>query len=59
MKIFVPIALAILGALALSAVLFLMVRNDAMPARLRSFDWRKATVEPPIEPPVEPVEPSA
>lgn len=50
MKIFVPIALAILGAFALSAVLFLLVRNDAMPARLRGFDWRKAIETPPAEP---------
>jgi hypothetical protein len=49
-KIFVPIALAILGAFALSAILFVLVRNDAMPARLRAFDWRKATVVPPAEP---------
>lgn len=50
MKILVPIVLSILGAFALSAVVFLLIRNDALPARLRALDWRKAIETPASEP---------
>jgi hypothetical protein len=49
-KILVPIVLSILGAIALSAVVFLLLRSDALPARVRTFDWRKAMETPPSEP---------
>ena len=50
MRKFIPFLLASAGLFAIIGVLFLLVRMDAMPARVRAFDWRKATVAPPAEP---------
>lgn len=54
MKKFVPFLLAMVGVFATIGILFLLVRTDALPARVRSLDWHKA-----IEDAVEPIEEAA
>lgn len=57
MKVF-PFLLLIVGVLASLGVLFLLTRTDALPASVRSFDWRKA-IGSALDEPVEPVEEAA
>jgi hypothetical protein len=42
MKKFLPFLLLFLGVFAIFGILFLLVRTDALPASVRSLDWRKA-----------------
>ena len=52
MRKLIPLLLASAGLIAIVGILFLLIRTDALPARMRSFDWRKATEKetPPPEP---------
>ena len=55
MKNVFPFLLLFTGIFALVGVLFLIVRSDSLPAKVRSFDWRKAinsTLDEPIDEPV-------
>lgn len=51
MKKVFPFLLLIAGVSAVFGVLFLLVRTDALPASVRSFDWRKA-ISPALDAPV-------
>ena len=58
MKKVFPFLLVFAGMFAIAGVLFLFVRRDSLPAKVRSFDWRKAintTIDEPVldEPVVE------
>jgi Na+-transporting methylmalonyl-CoA/oxaloacetate decarboxylase gamma subunit len=50
MKKFLPFMLLFLGVFAVFGILFLLVRTDALPASVRSFDWRKAISTVPTAP---------
>ena len=50
MRKLIPLLLASAGLIAIVGVLFLLIRTDALPARVRSFEWRKATTPPTDEP---------
>jgi hypothetical protein len=50
MKKVFPFLLLFTAVFAVVGVLFLLVRTDALPASVRSFDLRKATGAKPIEP---------
>lgn len=53
MKKLFPFLFLIAGMFAIAGVLFLFVRSDSLPAKVRSFDWRKAINTPMDEPVVE------
>ena len=42
MKKVLPFVFLFAGTFAVFGVLFLLIRSDAVPASVRSFDWRKA-----------------
>lgn len=51
MKTVFPFLLLFTGVFAIVGVLFLIVRSDSLPAKVRSFDWRKAintTLDEPV-----------
>jgi hypothetical protein len=50
MRKLIPFLLASAGLIAIVGVLFLLIRTDALPSRVRSFEWRKATATPTEEP---------
>jgi hypothetical protein len=50
MRKLIPLLLASAGLIAIVGVLFLLIRTDALPARVRSFEWRKAAATPPAAP---------
>jgi hypothetical protein len=50
MRKLIPLLLASAGLIAIVGVLFLLIRTDALPARVPSFEWRKAAATPPAAP---------
>lgn len=50
MRKFIPFLLASAGLFAVLGVLFLLIRTDAVPARVRTFHWRIGTTTPPATP---------
>ena len=52
MKKVLPFLFLFAGTFALFGVLFLLIRTDAVPTSVRSFDWRK-TIDTVLTKPVE------
>lgn len=53
MKKVFPFLFLFAGVFAIFGVLFLFTRSESLPAKVRSFDWRKAINTPIDEPVVE------
>jgi len=51
MRKLMPLLLASAGLIAIVGVMFLLIRTDALPARVRTLRWRIDTTTP--APPVE------
>lgn len=47
MRKFIPFLLASAGLFAVLGILFLLIRTDAVPARVRTLHWRTGTTPPP------------
>lgn len=50
MKKVLPFLFLFLGVFAVFGILFLLVRADALPASVRSLDWRKVINTTPVAP---------
>ena len=46
MKKLVPFLIASAGVFAALGILFLLIRTDALPARVRALDWRRVVDSP-------------
>jgi hypothetical protein len=54
MRKFIPFLLASAGLFAVLGVLFVLIRTDAVPARVRTLHWRIGETTPEATPPEAP-----